>query len=187
MVGATRHLRAVAFIAASSLLVISPAANGSAGWKQLHRPLRLPTLVDGHRCPRSPARLRPQHATQWLNGIGPAYVIGVGAPRGVVDISQSVPDAAGWMGQKTPWVVKRGYTGRILIRGRRIGQGGEVRFARGFGEHLREVRWPAGFSAGGDHGFRSLPLATLVRVPGCYAFQVDAENFTEVVVLQFAR
>jgi hypothetical protein len=98
-------------------------------------------------------------------------------------------DSLGWYGQKTPWAISRSYDGPILVRGARIGQRGEMRFAHGYGEHLRELYWESGVDQGSppDPDFRFLASATLFRAPGCYAFQIDGSSFSRIVVVRVKR
>jgi hypothetical protein len=157
----------------------------------LHRPLHLPRLAPGQRCPTSPSHAAPWGTAgqQTLNGRGPAYLIGVGAPGGTISIAGSARDSLGWYGQKTPWAIKRSYEGPILVRGARIGRRGQVRFAHGYGDHLRELQWDAGADQGSppDPNFRFLASATLFRAPGCYAFQIDGSTFSKIIVVRVRR
>ena len=96
------------------------------------------------------------------------------------------PDGQGWYAQKTPWVISREYSGALLVRGARIDRRGQVRFALGYGDHLRELYWEAGAdqSLKPDPDYRFLASSTLVRTRGCYAFQVDGESFSRVIVVR---
>jgi hypothetical protein len=98
----------------------------------------------------------------------------------------SYPDEQGWYGQKTPWLISKEYDGPLLVRGGRIDRRGQVRFALGYGDHLRELYWEAGAdqSLPPNPDYRFLASATLVRTRGCYAFQVDGESFSRVIVVR---
>lgn len=157
-----------------------------------HRPLHLPHLRQGTRCPMSPSHVAHQGTDrqQTLTGRGPAYLMSVGsAPGGRISIGFSARDSLGWYGQKTPWVIDRSYDGPILVRGARIGRPGQVRFAYGYGDHRRELNWDTGADQGSppDPDFRFLASATLFRAPGCYAFQIDGTSFSEIVVARVTR
>jgi hypothetical protein len=120
---------------------------------------------------------------QALNGRDPALLSGVdGAPAGVIALGYL--DAKGWRGQKTPWLVPLAYGGPVLVRGTRIDHLGPVRFAKGFGQHLIELRYAAGESNGTAAGHRFLASASLFRSAGCYAFQVDGRSFSRVIVMR---
>lgn len=111
----------------------------------------------------------------------------VGAsPSGVISIDQSVTDSLGWRGEKTPWFIARTYSGPLLIRGARIDGAGPIRFAKGYGQHLRELRFAARENNGIEGKWRFLASASLFRVKGCYAFQVDGTTFSRVVTMRVA-
>jgi hypothetical protein len=90
------------------------------------------------------------------------YLITVGG-AGTISIALSARDGLGWFEQKTPWLIDRSYDGPVLVRGARIGRRGQVRFAHGHGEHLRELQWEAGADQGlpPDPTYRFLASATL--------------------------
>jgi hypothetical protein len=151
----------------------------------LHRRLHLPKLRRGARCPLSTSRPLAQGAH--LNGRGPVFLVGVGgADAATINMIFSYPDELGWYAQKTPWWISREYDGPLLVRGARIDRRGPVRFAYGYGEHLRELYWPAGAdqSLPQNPDYRFLASATLVRARGCYAFQVDGTSFSRVIVMR---
>jgi hypothetical protein len=163
------------------------AASSSLGSDPPHRPLHLPHLRAGKRCPFSPSQTAHwgTEGLQTLSGRGPAYLIG----EARLSIAQSARDSLGWQGQKTPWAIRRSYDGPILVRGARIGRRGQVRFAYGYGDHLRELLWNAGADQGlpPDPGFRFLASTTLFRAPGCYGFQIDGSSFSEIIVVRVTR
>jgi hypothetical protein len=153
----------------------------------LHRPLHLPKLKRGARCPLSPSRMWGPGTGQRLNGRGPVYLIGVGrADPATINMIFSFPDELGWYAGKTPWWISRKYEGPLLVRGARLDRRGQVRFARGYGEHLRELYWEAGAdqSLPPNPDYRFLASATLVRSRGCYAFQADGTSFSRVIVMR---
>jgi hypothetical protein len=153
----------------------------------LHRPLHLPKLKRGARCPLSPSRVGAPETQQRLNGRGPVFLVGVGhADAATINMTFSSPDAQGWYAQKTPWVVSRGYEGPLLVRAARIDRRGKVRFAYGSGQHLPELYWQEGAdqSLPPDPNYRLLTSETLVRSRGCYAFQVDGTSFSNIIVMR---
>jgi hypothetical protein len=157
------------------------------GAAELRRPLHLPKLKRGARCPLSPSRLWPPDTGQRLNGRGPAFLVGVGhADPATINMIFSYPDEKGWYGQKTPWAIRRDYEGPMLVRAARIDRRGKVRFAYGYGQHLPELYWEAGADQGlpPDPSYRFLASETLVRSRGCYAFQVDGTSFSSVIVMR---
>jgi hypothetical protein len=173
------------FAALTSLASVARAADD---WKGLHRPLHLPRVSST--CPTTPTKQLGQAtfshgASVYLQNVGSAPV------PGTIDISLSHVDDKGWRGQKTPWLVPATYRGPVLIRGRRIDRPGEMRFAKGYGEHLDELRFRTGESNGvrgriqGLPGrYRLLASTTLFRAPGCYAFQIDGATFSSVIAVR---
>ena len=153
----------------------------------LRRPLHLPKLKRGARCPLSPSRIWAPGTQQRLNGRGPSFLVGVGhADPATINMIFSYPDEKGWYGQKTPWAISRDYEGPVFVRGARIDRRGKVRFAYGYGQHLSELYWEAGVDQGlpPDPSYRFLASETLVRSRGCYAFQVDGTSFSTVIVMR---
>jgi hypothetical protein len=116
-------------------------------------------------------------------GTGPVYALAVdGEPAGRLHVVETYRDPKGWVGQKAPWLIAPAYRGPVLIRGARIDGSGEVRFALGTGQHLRTLRLPA-HKGQQRNGWRVIPALTLVRTPGCYAYQVDGTTFSRVIVV----
>jgi hypothetical protein len=166
---------------------LASAASSSVASGAPHRPLHLPHFRPGKRCPITPSQVARwgTDGLQTLTGRGPVYLIG----DGTISIALSARDSLGWYGQKTPWAIRRSYDGPLLVRGARIGRRGQVRFAYGYGDHLRELHWDAGADQGlpPDPSFRFLASATLFRLPGCYAFQIDGTSFSKIVVARVTR
>jgi hypothetical protein len=118
---------------------------------------------------------------QPLNGTGPVFLMTVGnASAGTIPVGSP----GGWLGQKTPWWVERRYTGPLLIRGSRLDKPGSVRFAKVSGQHLPELRFPAGEDNGLQKPFRFLASGSTFRTAGCYGFQADGTSFSEVIVMR---
>jgi hypothetical protein len=175
-------------IALLALALLAPLGDD---WHALHRPLHLPQA--GTTCPTSPTR----RLGKWTwSHAGPVYLQNVGpAPvPGEIDVSQSIPDRQGWLGQKTPWLVPASYRGALLIRGARIDAPGAISFAKGFGDHLTELRYRTGESNGARDRITGLPgryrflaSAASFRAAGCYAFQIDGTSFSSVIVMRVKR
>jgi hypothetical protein len=107
----------------------------------------------------------------------------------------SLHDGTDWLGEKVLWVASPDFTGHAIVRGGRIDAPGEMSFdltlsasASGPPEHEmqfdtvngRYVR-PVG-SAGGD--WYNWATDTRVKEPGCYAYQVDGDNFSYKIVFR---
>jgi hypothetical protein len=127
---------------------------------------------------------------QMANGTSPFYF----GPWGP---SQSAGDFI-----KTPWVVKPGYTGRLLVRGRRIDGPGQVAFGfwpQGFGTPAEAPGVPIVFKRTDNEGRTTVYQPELdIDAPaggrgsghiwsfpsaGCYAIQADGDTFTHVAVI----
>ena len=150
-------------VALGSALATSMTASAAASRHQsdpLRRPLHLPHLRPHQRCPTSPSRSAPRSwSSQTLYGRGPVYLVGVLGVRGkTIQVDFSTSDRLGWSGEKTPWAVSRSYDGPFLVRGARIDRKGQMRFAYGYGDHLKELRWEAESDYGSppDPNFRLL-------------------------------
>ncbi|HEY8646755.1 MAG TPA: hypothetical protein VIL77_12865 [Gaiellaceae bacterium] len=79
----------------------------------------------------------------------------------------------------------------MLVRAARIDAQGTIALAKVHSDHLQELRYATGFSNGyrdrsyGMNGsYRFLAATTLLRTPGCYAFQVDGTTFSAVIVMR---
>jgi hypothetical protein len=72
-------------------------------------------------------------------GAGPVKLGLMRTRRAEISIARSVPDRQGWRGQKTPWYVPKIYHGSVTVTARRIDRPGQVRFAFGYGQHLRRL------------------------------------------------
>jgi hypothetical protein len=139
-----------------------PAGLSPVARRRLERPLRLPHLARGARCPTSRvSRAAPRVAATL--GRGPAYVVLAGARAGA---------------QKTLWAVSPRYRGALLIRGRRLDGQGVLRFWPG-----RRLRtWWRGLWPEERRRWRYGPSTMLIPSRGCYAFQVDGTTFSRRIV-----
>ena len=84
-----------------------------------------------------------------------------------------------WLGAPT-------YTGPVLIRGVRLDNDSPVAFQLGGGNPaLPEMQFPPGPPQNvSTMQWRNWPSATLLRAPGCYAWQIDGTTFSIVVVFK---
>lgn len=82
---------------------------------------------------------------------------------------------------KVLWFARPSYQGPILIRGRQIDGSGVVTFGTG-SDTLRLAS--AGTDTSSSAGWRSWPSYTFVAMPGCYAYQVDGDTFSETIVFR---
>lgn len=118
-------------------------------------------------------------------GAGPVSLGLIQTRHAVVSIAQSVPDRQGWRGQKTPWFVPKTYRGYVTVAAHRIDGRSPVRFAFGYGQHLRNLVFGGSRLRANPAGhFFFVPSATLFRSTGCYAFHVSGRRFSERLVVR---
>jgi hypothetical protein len=138
-------------------------------------PLHLPTFGGALSCPTThgqPANAFSPFGTGFTPGTGPVYpdlgdrVIAAGAPAKVL------------------WFARPNYHGPILIRGRQIDGSGMVKFGTPPDTQAALLLTSAGAEASGTAGWRNWPSYTFVAEPGCYAYQVDGDTFSETIVFR---
>jgi hypothetical protein len=158
----------------------NPGEDVSGEKVTLRRELHLRPLSPGDECPRTPGGRRAPKVAITL-GDGPAYpVLGMSepppSPAGVASLRDDIR-REGWYWHKTLWAVDKRYRGSVLIRGARIDRPGPMRFGTDH-QVLDELEMPAEQHVRWRYGISS----TLLRRSGCYAFQVDGTNFSDVIV-----
>jgi hypothetical protein len=90
-----------------------------------------------------------------------------------------------WRGARVTWTATPGYTGPVLIRGRRLGGSGAVGFGEGHVPYDELQLLAAGTGAPAmSGGGRAWLSVTRVRSPGCYAYQIDGTSFSSVIVIR---
>jgi hypothetical protein len=148
----------------------------------LKRPVRFPVLRAGQRCPTS--RGTPFN-NSYIGGIalgtGPVRVIAGSNRRGVAELinpSSSPP----WLALKTLWFSLPAYQGPFVIRAKRLGHPGPVTLADP--PVMTPLVVPPGPTLNSAFGYRTVPGGLFVETPGCYAWQVDGLNFSEIIVVR---
>lgn len=201
-----RLLLVVALTAAGAIAVAESTSMDGAnrGSPQLKRPLHLPRIGSGGRCPVSVARRADTLARAFgaapAVGPGPVYPILFSGRRGAKPIAvlaltpstrQRVASAPGppewvkpgWFVEKVLWISSHHYTGPLLIRGYRLDEPGSLLLqwdpfspAR-LALKLRVTTFAS--------NWWSTATSTYVHhVPGCYAYQIDGTSFSIVVVFK---
>jgi hypothetical protein len=165
--------------------VCLPHAAGSIP-SVLRRPLHLPTLRSGQRCPATHghALSTPQFGGVAV-GKGPVEAIIAEEPprdarRGIGDLV-SPTNTPPWLGFKTLWFSTPKYQGPFVIRAKRLGQPGPI--TMGEGPTAAFIVVPPGPTLNSSNGWREVPGGTWVKSPGCYAWQIDGLSFSEVIVV----
>lgn len=163
----------------------------SASWALLNaRPLRLPVIPSGTPCPVvQGVQVDPAYARAF--GAGPVFGVlpALGTSSVIVYDAPGTGyvDGGGWYRLKTLWIASPSYHAEALIRGHQIDGPGMLEFTAGSAPPAPALQFATETgvaSAGTQRGWRDRPSETLVRSPGCYAFQVDGFNFSEVIVFE---
>jgi hypothetical protein len=131
----------------------------------LRRPLALPSLGGGP-CPITVGTARP------VTSSGPAEL-------GVARVLGSA-----WLVARVTWTAAASYQGPILIRGREIGGSGAVGFGDGDVPYDELQLLDSGRYATPSAGQRAWVAYTRVTAPGCYGYQIDGTDFSEVIVFR---
>jgi hypothetical protein len=158
----------------------TPGASGDV-WAQLAgRPLKLPALNPTGKCAANAGKtVSPDYGSAL--GDGPVYAVGI-RPDGRLDLAGSLRDAGGYY-TKVLWVAQPGYNAPVLVRGAQLPGSGTaiIRFGDGTSpsDQLRLDPDSASTSAAGWHEW---PTHTRMAGTGCYAYQLDSPDFSQVIV-----
>jgi hypothetical protein len=160
---------------ATTLAATAPATTDPTA--TLRRPLRLPAVGPGDRCPVT-RRHQVEPAFAAALGDGPAYP---------TDSAGSWRDGGvegGWYYAKVLWVADPAHPGPFLVHGRQLDGGWQLRFGGG-PQPSAELLLPAGGTARSpDSDWFNWPSYTRLRGGGCYAYQVDAASGSQVIVFR---
>ena len=166
--------------------VTTPEATADP-WAPLFRPVSFPALPPGDPCPTTTSTTAPEAIGPVL-GDGPIYPAFLG-PDGLITLTAEWPvhhDGQTWRSKKVLWVSDDSYGGIALVRGFRIDGPGEILFSAAGGDWVDVLRltreaWVFG---GAPRGWREWNSGSAFNEPGCYAYQVDGETFTDVIVIR---
>jgi hypothetical protein len=100
--------------------------------------------------------------------------------RGRVDL---YPEVHGWSGLQTLWFAMPGYDGPFVVRAKSLSGTRPIEVQSGGAPGSGPLVVPAGPTLNTRDGYRTVPGATYVTSPGCYAWQVDGGNFSEIIVI----
>jgi hypothetical protein len=111
-------------------------------------------------------------------GFGDGPVYGVGGTRATYQWDSVALDDDGRLPIKVLWVAEPRYEGHALVRGLSV-TGGAMRFD---GTDPAEMRIEWGDAPSGE--WREWPSMTRVSAPGCFAWQVDSEAGSDLIVFE---
>ena len=142
----------------------------------LSRPVKLPTLVTGSSCPVTPIA---------------NVSVGIGNPRGHGSfyLGGGMPNG-GFPFNKTVYVMVGGASGPVLLRGGQIDGAGRLKFSGNRADPTEQAEIRS--SSGGDSwpfyqaiiGGTQEAVYLYPSTKGCYAVQVDAPGFQDVIVVK---
>ena len=154
----------------------------------LRRPIHLPHIAAGTRCPVSAPGHKVYRNEAAAIGPGPIYVLSL-MPFGRIAVlpfvlpSPALFGGSAWGGQALKWIGAPSYQGPVLIRGRKL----TGRDGLGFGAGnvpLAETDVPPGGAHFDPGGWRLWSGYGRLRSPGCYGLQVDGTTFSEVIIFR---
>jgi hypothetical protein len=175
-------------LAAAPGLLAASSVRASEPWATLRRPLHIPHLSAGSKCPVSQVDSRVPWKRINIFGVsgigqGPVYP-GLGGHSGLLFATRDEQYGGPWFGEKVFWYVQPSYRGPVLIRGRRLDGPQLVRFngkrlppSELHIESAETVSWQ-----GQPRGSRGVPSGVRIIAPGCYGFQIDGTSFSRIVI-----
>jgi hypothetical protein len=154
----------------------------------LRRPIHLPRIAAGARCPVSAPGRKVYRNQGAALGPGPIYALSLGpfahtAVMPFVLPSPALFGGSAWGGQILKWIGAPSYHGPVLIRGRTLTGPDGLGFGAGK-VPLAEMDVPPGGVALNPGGWRLWPGYVRLRSPGCYGLQVDGTTFSEVIIFR---
>jgi hypothetical protein len=184
---ATNRVRSLAPTTYQQACAIEPDAclPGTKGTvsSTLSRPLALPNLAAGARCPATRGRMSTSTYVRGQEyGSGPVRLVlgDRGDPsRGIVALGK--PDRSPWLAAENVLLINPSYRGPVLLRGQRLDRPGTAFFD---GDEVSSYLDPPYPDANTQKdSSRTPPASIFVRSPGCYGFQIDGTDFTTTIVL----
>ncbi len=148
-------------------------------WAILHkRPLQLNQIKSISPCPVSEASVKtPQFGA--AAGTGPIFAV-LGADTNGTVFYGGARQEGGWYYQKVLWIGKPSFQGPVLVRGRQLDGPKELGFGTGA---IPEKELTLDADNGGV-AWSEWPSEVRFQGRGCYAFQVDTLDLTDVIVFR---
>jgi hypothetical protein len=155
----------------------------------LRRPIHLPHIAAGSRCPVSAPGHKVYRNQAAAIGSGPIYVLSFMAFGRTAVLPFVLPSPAlfggsAWGGQVLKWIGAPSYHGPMLIRGRKLTGRDGLGFGAGKVPQAEMDLPPGGGVVSKDGGWRFWSGYARLRSPGCYGLQVDGATFSEVIIFR---
>jgi hypothetical protein len=166
----------------------------------LRRPVRVPRLAPGGRCPTTPGSAFDNSELGHGVGLGTAPVrpdIANGGDLTQGRVVLGTTDVRGWYGIDTVWYSLPSYGGPWSVRAVRLNGTGRIDLGEepaplpATSRNVEKQRFspvalviPPGDTVNTGAGYRTDPRTTWISAPGCYGFQVDGLGFSELIVFQ---
>lgn len=151
----------------------------ASDWAHLRRPLHLPAVASGDRCPISATQQSDRTKAALIGG----EPISLGLPNNGGGVGTVAFDphlgTPGWAMHTELWASDPSYAGPVLIRGRRIDGQGALRVDKG----ISELQLAKGESEA-TPDWRFWRTSMEAPSPGCYAAQVDGQGSSQVIVFK---
>jgi len=151
----------------------------------LKRPLHFPVLRPGQSCPATFGHLAN---TSYFVG----SALGNGSVRVLIsntgDLLHGIAQVGttqvkGWYALQTLWFSVPGYDGPFVVRAKRLDGPDRISIG-GSPAAVGPIVVAPGPTMNTSAGYRTVPGSTWVTAPGCYAWQVDGLNFSDVIVIK---
>jgi hypothetical protein len=182
-----RVVLAMLLVAAVAAPAVGAHASSGTQWGSLRRPLHLPKLAAGARCPVSHVDRRIRWGQTNIFGgqglgRGPVYPA---LPSAFFMAARDEQYGGPWFGTKVFWFVLPSYRGPVLIRGRRLDGPQRMGFngRKVAGRELHIERGESVSWEGQPPGSRGVPSGVRILTPGCYGMQIDGTSFSRIVVV----
>lgn len=179
--GVQRKMRLLTAVSGVLILLTLSACTGASGPRgEAGGPAPTRQTCSGQPVPLRHPKVR---AVAFARGDGPVYVgLGTGSE---VPYTEDTREHDGWYYYKTLWAVAPRYEGRVSITGHQLDGANRLMFNTGPfpGTKLNALEMPP--DPGGR--WRYGPSDTLIRAPGCYAFEIQGEGFRQVITFVAVR
>ena len=164
----------------------APTSTPYTFYRLRERSLKLPIVPPEGPCPTTHGRRNVTRNPDTVAfGSGPVYLLGLPniSDDGVIQLAGvTLRYSDGAYGLKGQWVSKPEYPGPILVRGRQLGGNNVIRFEYAQGPIHDEMMLDEFNKTPNSSGWNFWPSTIVIPGPGCYGFQIDGLDFTDVIV-----